>query len=119
MQADEENAAESRASVDGWSAEELDEFVPAQPSPDDRIAGLSATQMRAAAAICVVLFAGIAGTGLALSKYDRSTEPIALSDCAQLSDGTKRLACFDRLATAVTLPFKGGSPFRTISDPEL
>jgi hypothetical protein len=68
--------------------------------------------------ICAALLAVFAISGLALSKLDQGEQPLALSDCAQVRDDAERLRCFDQLANSMARPFKGGSPFMSISNPE-
>jgi hypothetical protein len=93
-----------------WSEEDLRGAPPPAIRSDDIIAGMTAVQMRAAAAIFAGLLACFAVTGLALGDFNAQPDPI-ISDCSHVSDPTKRLACFDRLAAEVQRPFKGGAPF--------
>ena len=103
-----------------WIGDELDELPSMYLRSHDRIAGMSDMQTRLAALLCAVLLTGIACTGLLLGALDQSNEQLELSDCAQISKQSERLECFDRFAQqSVAAPFKGGSPFQTISNPEL
>lgn len=110
---------ESHSPEDNWNVDELNDPPAARFSIVDRTAGLSDSQMHSAALICAALLAAFAISGLALSKLDQSEQPLALSDCAQKRDGAERLICFDQLAKSMTRPFKGGSPFMSINNPEL
>ena len=96
---------------DTWSIEELRDAPPPRSFLDDRVAGLSAREMRSAAFMCAALLAAFAITGLLLGKLHPSLDQITLSHCAQVPDEAKRLGCYDRLANGVQLPSKGGSPF--------
>lgn len=102
----------------GWVGDELDDLVSSQRSRDDRIAGMSDRQTHLAAVMCGALIVGFAGTGLLLTGVYPIDQKTGLSECAQVADGSDRLACFDALAKE-TGPFKGGSPFLTLSQPDL
>ncbi len=112
------NEDSSNAPHAGWVGNELDDLVSSRHLKDDRIAGMSEQQMHLAAIICGALIVGFAGTGLLLTKIYPVNPEIGLSECAQLADQSNRLACFDALAKG-TGPFKGGSPFLTLSQPDL
>lgn len=120
MRSDEEKAiTEFGNSEERWSVDELNDPLPARSLMVDRIAGLSESQTHSAALICAALLAVFAISGLALKALDQGEQPLALSDCAHERDGAERLRCFDQLANSLARPFKGGSPFMSISNPEL
>ncbi len=122
MLSDDDQASSNEDPADsphaGWVGDELDDLVPSRRLKEDRIAGMSDRQTQLAAVICGALIVGFAGTGLLLTRVYPVNQKTDLSECAQVADQSDRLACFDALAKEAG-PFKGGSPFLTLSQPDL
>lgn len=119
MRTDEPLPTETYDADAPWSFDELRAASPPHPFSADRIAGMSADQTRAAAILCALLLALFAAMGVWSGDIAKEQSPAALSDCSQLHDDLRRLACYDRLANSADAPSKGGSLIGTPIDGKL
>lgn len=102
-----------------WSDSELKDAPAHAVDWSTRAISLTDDQMRSAAMLFGVIILSFAGIGIVLLGFMSAEPQVALMDCVQIVDDTERLACYDKAATQLSAPFKGGSPFSTYSRPDV
>lgn len=115
-----ENATSDSREGAEWSDRELDDAPAATAHSVERSpATLSDDEMRAASVLFGLIILVFAVIGISLPQFVPEKQSDEFQNCVQIAGSAERLSCYDKAALSAAAPFKGGSPFSTLSRSDL